>query len=686
MVLRPYMLVPLVVWLALRFDQGAVMAALFLLTCVALTSAVGKTGYFPWPVEDLAGRLLTVQIFLGVIASTGMLLSAIHTEQQRAEEALKVAHQKLDATLNALPDLLFEVDESWRFYNYRAPKRRNLFAPPEVFLGRSVEQVLPPECARVAMEAIREAAASGSSVGRSYPLFMPEGPKWFELSVAKQESMPGSDKRLIVLARDITERKKADEALRESEARFSKFFHNSPAGMGYSAMLDNKFVDVNEAFAKIFGFTREEIIGHTSAELGLWPVSRQREWVAAEVKKHGRVLGFEAKFRKKSGEVGDLLVSAESIMLTGREHLLGVILPITELKQAEEALQETHKLLSLFIQESPIYAYIAEVTPTQIRILQASRNFRKMPGLICCDVVGKTLTELFPQEFAEKISTDDRRVIASGEVLKVEEEFGGHSYSTIKFPIALSDKTLLAGYTIDITEQKRAQAMLLQLMEAKARFTASVSHELRSPLATIKAATELVREGLAGPVNDQQKDLLDTAQKNIERLGRLINNVLVYQKTQAGKEAFDFQENDLHEVIREAYKSAVLFAGDRSADLVLELAKDLPAMKFDKDKILQVLLNLVSNAVKYSEKGNIVIQTRCEQGGVSVSVRDSGPGIKAGRLEAIFEPFSQAGNDRKGGTGLGLSIAREIVLAHHGRIWAESEEGKGSVFHFTLPL
>jgi signal transduction histidine kinase len=235
-------------------------------------------------------------------------------------------------------------------------------------------------------------------------------------------------------------------------------------------------------------------------------------------------------------------------------------------------------------------------------------------------------------------------------------------------------------------ERKQAKKALVKLMDEKSRFAITVSHELRSPLAAIKGATELVWEGLAGPVNDEQKNLLHVAKDNIERLNRLINNVLVFQKTQAGKTACDFRENDLDAVIRETLGSAALFAGNRSADLVLESGKDFPKINFDKDKIFQVLLNLVSNALKYSQKGRIVIQARHEGNEMHVSVLDLGSGIKADYLKEIFEPFSQAGNDRKGGTGLGLAIAREIVLAHHGRIWAESEEGKGSTFHFTLPL
>jgi two-component system sensor histidine kinase GlrK len=238
----------------------------------------------------------------------------------------------------------------------------------------------------------------------------------------------------------------------------------------------------------------------------------------------------------------------------------------------------------------------------------------------------------------------------------------------------------------DITEKKKTKDVAMKLAEAKSKFTSTVSHELRSPLAAIKEATNLVLDGSLGSVNAEQKDVLGTAKENIDRLGRLINNVLVYQKMDAEKMGYDLRENDLNEAVREAHKSAVLFSGNRKADLVMKLGADLPRIKFDKDKIFQILINLMANAIKYSKSGNIIIQTRREDHDIHVSVRDSGLGIKPENLGGIFEPFGALRNNPKSGTGLGLAIAREIVLAHHGRIWAESEEGKGSTFHFTLPF
>jgi signal transduction histidine kinase len=217
-----------------------------------------------------------------------------------------------------------------------------------------------------------------------------------------------------------------------------------------------------------------------------------------------------------------------------------------------------------------------------------------------------------------------------------------------------------------------------------------VSHELRSPLGVIKEGINLVLEGLAGNINDEQKDLLDTAKRNTDRLSRLINDVLDFDKIESGKMEFDIRENDINEAALEVRKAMSLLAEEKGLDLVVDVDDSIPKIRFDKDKILQVFTNLVSNAIKFTEKGSISISMKQEDNMVHVIVQDTGVGIEAKDMQKLFQPFEQLDNIRdkkKGGTGLGLAISKEIILAHKGKIWAESEAGKrGATFHFTLPI
>ena len=315
-------------------------------------------------------------------------------------------------------------------------------------------------------------------------------------------------------------------------------------------------------------------------------------------------------------------------------------------------------------------------------------------------ILGTTDDQMTSKNALDTIHPEDRALIQS-KIVNVLQ--GGHDDMTEgRVPLhggpafiwmlmtgrclKIKGRTFLVGTGIDITSLKQADEAVIHLATVKSKFTSVVSHELRSPLATIKEATNLVLEGVLGPVNDEQKDMLNTAKSNIDRLGRLVNNVLMYQKLDAGKMLYDFHENDVNEILKEAHLNASLGAREREADLVMNLVPNLPRITCDKDKIMQVLINLISNGIKYSERGPVVIAARLGTREIQFSVQDAGQGVYPEEMDTIFTPFSQGRGRKKGGTGLGLAITKEIVLAHRGKIWVESEKGKGSTFYFTLPL
>jgi PAS domain S-box-containing protein len=238
-------------------------------------------------------------------------------------------------------------------------------------------------------------------------------------------------------------------------------------------------------------------------------------------------------------------------------------------------------------------------------------------------------------------------------------------------------------------ELERKNAELIEMSKIKSDFVSMVSHELRTPLGPIREGAAIILDGLTGQINEQQRDLLVTVRNNADRLNRLVSNVLDFQKLGSGAAKFTVQENDLNEVINEVYNAIVLMTKQKGLDFILELGKDLPRIKFNRDKILQVLTNLVNNAIKFTEKGNIKIKTLKEGNIIHTIVSDTGLGIKGEDIEKLFQSFQRlevpAGRKIEG-TGLGLAICKEIIRLHNGRIWVESEYGEGSSFHFILPI
>jgi PAS domain S-box-containing protein len=228
-----------------------------------------------------------------------------------------------------------------------------------------------------------------------------------------------------------------------------------------------------------------------------------------------------------------------------------------------------------------------------------------------------------------------------------------------------------------------------RLSKIKSEFTAMVSHELKNPLAVIQECISLVMEGVEGNLNEGQKDILNMAKMNINRLARFINNILDFQQMESGQMKYNIREDSINDAVVDVHKSMGFLTREKGLDFVVRLDDDMPKIMFDKEKIIQVLNNLVSNAIKLTEKGSISIVTRYEDNVVHVVVGDSGPGIKAEDIQKLFQAFEQLDRPRdrgKGGTGLGLVISKKIIVDHKGKIWAESEgEGKGAKFHFTLP-
>ncbi len=236
-------------------------------------------------------------------------------------------------------------------------------------------------------------------------------------------------------------------------------------------------------------------------------------------------------------------------------------------------------------------------------------------------------------------------------------------------------------------ELRESNEKLRQMYEVKSNFTSMVSHELRTPLTAIKEGIAIVLDGIAGEINSEQREFLETAKRNVDRLNRLINDVLDFSKLESKKMVFKMYDCDINEIIREVVRVHKPVAEEKGIYLKAELDSQMPEIKVDPDRINQVLNNLITNAIKFTNSGGITVSASKDerQGAVTVCVEDTGEGIKQEDLPRLFQKFQQL-TRHKGGTGLGLAICKEIVESHGGRIWVESELGKGSRFKFTLPL
>jgi signal transduction histidine kinase len=223
----------------------------------------------------------------------------------------------------------------------------------------------------------------------------------------------------------------------------------------------------------------------------------------------------------------------------------------------------------------------------------------------------------------------------------------------------------------------------------KSQFLANMSHELRTPLNAILGYTELIVDGIYGEVPGKLAEILERVQGSGRHLLGLINDVLDLSKIEAGQLTLAANDYSFHDIVQTVIAGVESLAAEKRLKLNTSLASDLPVGRGDERRIMQVMMNLVGNAIKFTDAGEVTVRVGAPNGTFIASVTDTGPGIPAEEQQRIFEEFQQVDSSstrRKGGTGLGLAIAKRIVELHGGRIWVESIVGKGSTFSFSLPV
>jgi GAF domain-containing protein len=308
-------------------------------------------------------------------------------------------------------------------------------------------------------------------------------------------------------------------------------------------------------------------------------------------------------------------------------------------------------------------------------------------------------TEEFPQgsAFAKRLGHRAtlgvpllREGVAFGTIQLRRTEANAFTDKQIELLKSFADQAVIAIENVRLFDEIQEKSrQLAEASQHKSQFLANMSHELRTPLNAILGYTELILDNIYGDTPDKMRGVLLRIESNGKHLLGLINDVLDLSKIEAGQLTLSLADYSLKSVVQTVFSAVEPLAREKKLAFKIEVPSDMPGGHGDERRLTQVLLNLVGNAIKFTDAGEVVIKASTANGSFNVAVRDTGPGISAADQAKLFQEFQQADNSatkKKGGTGLGLAISKRIIEMHGGRIWAESVVGQGSTFSFTLPV
>lgn len=488
------------------------------------------------------------------------------------------------------------------------------------------------------------------------------------------------------LQAQILERARIEEELRKANIFLDSVIENIPDMIFIKDANELKFIRFNRAGEELLGFSRKELLGQN--DHSFFPKEQADFFIQKDRETLDRRVMLEIPEEPiRTRHKGARILNTKKIPIMGPNgnpmFLLGISEDITERIRSEKQLRE----LSMAMENA--LDGIARLD-SHMNFLSLNKAYANMLGYSPQEMTGMNrLTTVCPEDH-DKIEASFEEMKKNGKAeleIKAIRKDGTifHQYVVIVRPTE-SGQSFDGFYCFakDVTERKYREAI-----DIKSELIQMVSHELRTPIHSVKEGISIVLEGLTGQLSSEQREVLEIAKRCADRLTRLVTDVLAFHKFEAGVIEFHFRKSDLNELVREAAKSMQPLAKEKGLKFELSLQSDLPPVEADHDKIVQVLTNLLQNAIKFTGEGVIAISSSTAGSQVKVSVKDTGIGIQQKDMSKIFRKFGQleaAKSIAPGGTGLGLAISKKIIEGHHGKLEVESEYRRGSVFSFTLPL
>jgi PAS domain S-box-containing protein len=656
--------------------------------------------------QTKAAIILGSCLGLLIVVVANWIVIRDYAARRRAEAAVLESEERFRILVGGVQDYaIFTLDPHGKVVTWNAGAELMKGYSADEIIGQSFSRFYPQEdIDRGKPEEDLQIAVSDDRFETECWRERKDGSRFYaNLVITAVRSRSGSLLGFSEISRDITERKRAEEAQHKSAEEFRAAFEDAPFGMCLSS-LDNQLLRVNQALCQLLGYSKEELLAEGwrglahSDDLG-----RLRR--AADEMRIGRAASaeFEKRYIHKQGNVIWVHMRV-SVVRDRRGEPAQFITHVQDITDRRHMEDELRKLVSVvgsssdFIGTATMEGKVTFVNPAGRRMVGLDGT-GPLPGTIL-DFVSDGEQERFRNDVVPTILEKGRwdgetefRHWKTGTPIPMWQSIFQITEESTGRPIAM------ATICRDITERRRVEAQLVQSKQraedanrSKSEFLANMSHEIRTPMNGIIGMTDLV---LDTELNSEQVEYLNMVKGSAEALLTLLNDILDFSKIEAGKLEMDYLSFDLRKSLGEVVKTLAIRAQQKGLEFIFDVASDVPTnVVGDPARIRQVLVNLVGNSIKFTERGEIEIKVRTEaqsaEGAVlRVSVRDTGIGIPVEKQQKIFEAFSQADSSttrKYGGTGLGLTIVGQLVGLMGGKLWVESEAGKGSTFYFTVQV
>jgi PAS domain S-box-containing protein len=550
-----------------------------------------------------------------------------------------------------------------------------------------------PACRPIIERAVRRAIEAGEPYDLELQIITAKGDRRDVHTIGHAEL---ARHKVFGFFQDITAQKRAEEGLRESQQKFSRMFHSSPIAIALSTLREGRYLDANQEFLALLQRPREEVVGHTALELGVWAYPEQRGAVVGQLTAHGSVRNLEVEIRRRDGEVRRILWSAETVTIGGERCLLGSVLDITERQQAEEQLKWQFSALTAT-------ANAIAITNRAGDIKWVNPAFSKLTGYAAEEVIGRNLRLLksgeHPPAFYAKLwGTVLAGNFWHGEIINKRKDGQLYTEEMNITPVRSADGQIahFVAIKLDVTERRQLEKRIQQAqkMEAIGTLAGGIAHDFNNMLGAMFGYAHLLQQDTEG--NPLAQESVAEILKAANRAKDLVQQILTFSRQREQKP----QILQLDVIVKEAIK---FLRASLPAHIKIEmnLSAETPAVLADPTQIYQVTMNLVTNALHAMEDrpGQLTVGLEAVEPDTALlhahpelkpalyarlTVADTGHGMDAKTMERMFEPFFTTKPVGKG-TGLGLATVHGIVQAHEGAITVESQVGKGSTFRLYFP-